>query len=76
MHLHLRPDYEVIGYSYEADYHCIECTLKRFTDKDDNTWRDNEGNPVHPIFLGNLGEILLDYPEDGKLYCSCGEVIE
>lgn len=76
MRLYLRPDYEVIGYSYEADFHCIECTLARFPGKDDTKWEDREGNPVHAIFLGNLSEILLDYPKGHQLMCSCGEIIE
>ena len=24
---------DIIAYTYEADYHCIDCTVKRFSDK-------------------------------------------
>jgi hypothetical protein len=27
---------EVIGYSYEADLHCVDCAKKRFGHEDDN----------------------------------------
>ena len=33
----------IIGYTYEADYHCTDCTEKRFG-KDD---LDNENNPIN-----------------------------
>ena len=42
----------IIGYTYEADYHCTDCTEKRFG-KDDLDYAftvDNEDNPVHPVF--------------------------
>ena len=54
----------IIAYTYEADYHCIECTRVRFGDSKgdlaitngqkwcDALWPtlDNEGNLVHPVF--------------------------
>ena len=42
----------VIAYTYEADYHCIDCTKNRFGE-DDLGYAftvDNEGNPIHPVF--------------------------
>tara|TARA_R100000808_G_scaffold42_2_gene244 strand:+ start:2510 stop:2971 length:462 start_codon:yes stop_codon:yes gene_type:complete len=42
----------IIGYTYEADYHCIDCTEKEFG-KDDLGYAftvDNEDNPIHPVF--------------------------
>lgn len=54
-----RKVYEVVGYTYEADTHCLDCTTKRFAvpgedgpEIIDDT-PDNEGNPIHPIFLGD-----------------------
>jgi hypothetical protein len=44
----------VIGYTYEAGDHCIDCATERFG-MDNNGFVpadaiDNEGNPIHPIF--------------------------
>ena len=55
---------EVIGYTYEADAHCVSCTQKRKfklsldclnkSNTDSNGICihaiDNEGNLIHPIF--------------------------
>jgi hypothetical protein len=46
---------QVIGYTYEADYHCIECATKAFGYKLTHPERvgkaiDSEGNEVHPVF--------------------------
>lgn len=41
----------VIGYTYEADVHCLSCAFDRFgdmLDRDDAI--DSEGNSPHPIF--------------------------
>lgn len=46
-----RKTYEVIGYAYEADIHCPDCARKRFPNPNKAT--DNEGNEVHPVFLGD-----------------------
>lgn len=49
--------WEVIGYTYEADYHCVDCAEKRFGPGVDNLGKepkyDNEGNMVHPIFASD-----------------------
>lgn len=40
----------VVGYVYEADVHCIECTKKRFPAINLNEVFDREGNEVKPVF--------------------------
>lgn len=46
--------WDIIAYTYEADYHCPECTEYRFRIvngiEDEEEWIDNEGNPVSPVF--------------------------
>lgn len=65
----------VIGYAYDADLHCVECTEKRFgadaLEADASglaELTDSEGNPLHPIFLWdeNLDESA----------CCCGDCSE
>lgn len=60
----LRKVYEIIGYVYDADEHCISCTNKRFYGK--KALIDFEGNAIHPIFLGDE----LDTPP------VCGDCLE
>jgi hypothetical protein len=46
--------YDIVGYAYEADVHCVDCAVARFGSQ--QHWRDavdNEGNPIHPIFAGD-----------------------
>lgn len=50
-----RKTYEVVGYIYEADRHCIDCTHARFGTDLDNS-EDNEGNAIFPLTLGELDE--------------------
>ena len=40
---------KVMAYTYDADYHCIDCTHLRFEGNEED-WVDLEGNPVHPVF--------------------------
>ena len=43
---------KIIGYTYEADYHCIDCTEKEFG-KDDLGYAftvDSEDNIIQPVF--------------------------
>lgn len=53
----------VIGYSYDAEIHCVECATKYVAYKSPNKtittpegWlltdgiSDGEGNPIHPLF--------------------------
>ncbi len=51
-----RKAYEVIGYTYGADVHCLECSEKRFSDTKKFTLDDNE---VQPIFLGEVSDYLI-----------------
>ena len=54
--LHYRKTYEVTGYAYDADLHCLECTSKRFNGDAqavDYTAIDSEGNEIHPVFLSD-----------------------
>ena len=66
-----------IAYAYEADYHCENCTRKRFGPACEGT--DNEGNSVGALFsweewfdvgygnqtlaCGDCGAILDEYEE-------------
>ena len=74
----------IIGYTYEADTHCVDCTKSRFAynwqfdpwdldnfDKNDVPFSamDNEGNLVHPIFCG----AEFDYQPN---CAECHEIIE
>lgn len=62
-----RKTYEIVGWAYEADLHCPTCAASRFGAKlqdGRNPPQDREGNPVHPVFLGDL---------EGSEYCGdCG----
>lgn len=51
----LRKSHEVIGYAYEADVHCLECSERRFSDTRKFTLDDNE---VQPVFLGEVSDYL------------------
>lgn len=62
----------VIAYTYEADVHCMECTIRRFGILELLACeaKDSEGNPVHPVF--STDEIAE--PQEG---CgTCGEPLE
>jgi hypothetical protein len=48
-----RKTYELVGYAYEADIHCLTCTGKRFPTVLFDGATDNEGSPVTPVFLGD-----------------------
>lgn len=47
---------DVVGYTFDADTYCPDCTAKRYADKwTKDGWIsedavDSENNPVHPIF--------------------------
>lgn len=67
---HLDP----IAYTYEADYHCIACSLKRFGEDElgfvpaDAT--DNEGNCVGALFPWDE---WYDYYSDSCEVLVCGD---
>lgn len=59
----------VVGYTFEADYHCIACTTTRFPEPDEAI--DREGNAVHPVFDTDEAQPLGEYCGD------CGnEIVE
>ena len=43
---------EIIGFTYEADTHCVDCATARFPGGlyDEPYAEDGEGNQVHPMF--------------------------
>ncbi len=45
-----RKLYEVIGFTYNAGIHCLECTRVLFREF---KGQDLEGNEIHPIFFGD-----------------------
>ena len=64
-----RKSFEVVGYAYDADLHCLDCTEKRFGVEGEESFgvygeetKDSEGNSIHPIFLDSLqgGEVCGD----------------
>ena len=80
---------DIIGYTYEADYHCVDCTIERFKEHrpalgdpmafaaDENrilyNQTDSEGNTVHPVFADAEGYIDEDGRDTGA---SCGDCFE
>lgn len=50
----------IIGYTYEASVHCVDCARTRFLSNSTlgtldehglrTDARDNDGNPIHPMF--------------------------
>lgn len=48
--------HEIVGYTYEAAFHCVDCTTDRFgacpCEVRDVHGEDSEGNDVHPVFAG------------------------
>lgn len=62
----------IIGYTYEADVHCVACTVERFGEEPGRGWVredavDNEGNAVHPVFSWDV--------EQDEWCGTCGEKI-
>jgi hypothetical protein len=43
--------WSIIGYAYNADYHCVDCAKAAGMTKDGAT--DSEGSEVHPIFASD-----------------------
>ena len=46
--------YSILGYAYDADMHCLSCTLAQHPDPDNAI--DNEGNDLHPIFADYVSD--------------------
>ena len=62
---------EVVGYTYEASFHCLDCARKRFGDALDNEeTADNEGNTLYPCIAGQN-----DGSEHGETCGDCGEIV-
>lgn len=43
--------YDIVGYTYEADWHCVPCTVERFGNAPESreTVTDSEGNRIHAV---------------------------
>ena len=77
----------IIAYTYEADYHCIDCTKKRFARGLNpalyhhgihELQEDSEGNLVRPLFSidewQEFDESFLE--ENPTQYLACGDCHE
>jgi hypothetical protein len=43
--------WEIVGWAYDADIHCLDCARKHFGPQlDDDLVDDSEGNEVSPVF--------------------------
>ena len=51
-----RKTFEIAGWAYEAGLHCNICAYDRFKEllTSEETPLDQEGNPLYPLFLGDL----------------------
>ena len=76
---------KILAYKYDADYHCIDCTVQKFKqplainlDIDENgigmEIEDSEGNYVSPLFdTGEWYELHESYlTENPEQFLSCG----
>ncbi len=78
----------VIAYTYEADFHCIDCTLKRAGEHgfcidstkpgtDENGVPegaiDSEGNPIYPVFSTDELPCDLSEADGGYSPVVCGD---
>ena len=61
-----------IAYTYEADYHCPDCTTKRFGEECEGT--DNEGNSVGAVFSWDEWW-QLDEEREHLVCGDCGNVL-
>lgn len=43
--------YEIVGHSYDAGIHCLDCSV--YDEQLTGDPEDDEDNPVHPIFAGD-----------------------
>ena len=82
----------IIAYTYEADYHCIPCTVKRFAyfhtgnvREEGVDWYgiytdqvDSEGNLVHPVFSTDEWQNFDEgFIEENPIqYLTCGDCHE
>jgi len=65
---------QVIGYTYEADYHCISCAEERFGVDQYGAVEgvDNEGNSTHPVFDTDEWYVNAIYQGETHDTLSCG----
>ncbi|HZD70335.1 MAG TPA: hypothetical protein VFA45_15980 [Actinomycetes bacterium] len=56
----------VIGFTYDASVHCVDCTYYRFDGSEDRGATDTEGNEVHPIFETDE-DSFLEHCDDCRL---------
>ena len=64
--------WEIVGYTYDADAHCVTCAEERFGPQvhdDEQPPEDSEGNEIHPMFAGD------EYSSEGEHCGDCGEEI-
>jgi len=82
----------IMAYTYEADYHCIPCTVQRFAYFHTGNVRgggvdwygiytdqvDNEGNLVNPVFSTDEWQELDEgFIEENPIqYMACGDCHE
>tara|TARA_R100000306_G_C4307824_1_gene108581 strand:+ start:43 stop:327 length:285 start_codon:yes stop_codon:yes gene_type:complete len=79
----------IIAYTYDADYHCIDCTREQFRqplaldlDIDEHgigmEIEDSEGNFVHPLFCIDEWQELDEWylAENPTQYLACGDCHE
>ena len=53
--------FEIVAYTYEADYHCPSCAHKRFGAAlvdEEKPPVDSEGNEVKPLFVSEVEETI------------------
>ena len=56
--------YDVIGYTFEADVHCVACTIDRFGGLPEFGAVDSEGNEPHPVFADEYGDFVSEVDND------------
>lgn len=62
MRTYYRKAWEVVGWTYDADVHCLDCAGERFgvaLRDESNPPTDSEGNDVHPVFLSDIDGLTL-----------------
>jgi hypothetical protein len=67
-----RKTYEIVGYAYEAELHCIPCTLRRFGDAVGFTG-DEEINPAYPLIDGEGSPVYPLMLEEVQEDDACGD---
>lgn len=56
--------YDVIAYTFEADLHCVDCTIKRFGGLPEFGALDSEGNEPQPVFADQYGDLVEEVDND------------